>query len=154
MAKVLWNRSTFLIESAELAWLRSLDRRKSLPIWPSESVTPNVRCIEDCAGCIRGSVPAAGWGLSCAWRAEVCWTDRRLPYGWTQYAFEHQPAQEYPHRYLPGILASRALGVRRRHGEANPDALAEIEALPRTVVGADGSTVREESAGSPRKGAN
>ncbi len=36
----------------------------------------------------------------------------------------------------------------------NPDALGEIEALPRTVVGADGYTVREESAGSPRKGTN
>ena len=43
---------------------------------------------------------------------------------------------------------------RRRHGEANPDALAEIEALPRTVVTANGSTVREESAGSPREGTN
>ncbi len=74
--------------------------------------------------------------------------------GWTQYAFEHQPAQEYPHRNLPGTLTPRALGVRRRHGEANPDALAESEALPRTVVTADGSTVREESAESPREGAN
>lgn len=36
--------------------------------------------------------------------------------------------------------------MRRRHGEANPDALAEIEASPRTVVTANGSTVRGKSA--------